>query len=349
MRRYVERMRAEMEEVKSLVGSSGASPDAADRIGGFVRRMINEKEFGRTQSVWASLPFNYRIVPTPIRNALMRVLLGLKAPAVTTEDIRPFVEFLGSLRALDDSSGQRQDITFTPRPILVLSHDVEGSGGFEKALDLAAIEERFGFRSTWFVVTGEYAIDHGVLEELGARGHRIGWHEYRHDNRFPFLDRKEMLDRMARSEGFFNRYNVGGFRSPSYLFSDAMFEALTGRFAYDSSRLDYDVISGKEIKGCFCPYPYFRESGLLELPVTIPFEIPFIAGKNVSWEVWRAKTAFLLGHAAMVHINTHPDPHYSGTPRMMDEYGKYLAHLMDTEIECVLADELAETIHDARN
>src|SRR3989304_7531838 len=313
----------------------------------FILSTINEKAFSKDFYFWKYFPFNYRKVPLSLRDAILWALMKRGKFRDGTE-IKQFVSFIKYLRENKFYfRGNGISIFFLEAPLLLLSHDIETANGFKMALKMANIEESLGFRSTWFIITGEYKIDESVLNELVIRGHKIGWHEFKHDNRFPFLSQKGMEKRIAKSMDFIKKYNVKGFRSPSYLFSEKMFKKIREYFAYDSSRLDYDIISGGRQKGCYCPYPFLLESGLLEIPVTIPWEIPFISDEPLK-DYWERKIALLLENNALIHINTHPDPHYSGNGGMMTRYEILLTSLRGKNIKNVSIEELTGVINAER-
>src|SRR3989339_192148 len=310
-----------------------------------VRHVMHEKAYAGKAAFWKYLPFNYRKVPVGLRNLILAHFMSKKAVKPDDGRVKAFVDFLDVLRNKKfDFAANDVYIFFQEQPLLILSHDIDTGEGFDWVLPIAEVEESLGFRSTWNIVTGEYGIRGDILEKLVSKGHSIGWHELIHDNKFPFLDRGEMDARISESMWFIEKYKVKGFRSPSYLFTSNMFESLKNVFSYDSSRLDYDDISRNSPRGCCCPYPFLLESGLLEIPVTIPFEMPFLK-KQYHTGYWNDKIDFLIKNNALLHVNTHPDPHYSGNDNMIAEYAVMLKSIKEKQVKNRLAEEISGDIN----
>ena len=66
---------------------------------------------------------------------------------------------------------------------LVLTHDVEGPLGQSFVPQVAALEESYGFRSSFNFVPEGSKIDLHLLEELRERGFEVGVHGLKHDGR----------------------------------------------------------------------------------------------------------------------------------------------------------------------
>ncbi len=207
------------------------------------------------------------------------------------------------------------------RAAAALTHDVEGSEGQARCLEVAALEERYGFRSCFNFVAERYPLDQGVMDELRARGHEIGLHGIRHDGR-KFSSRSIFEERVQAMRRYRDAWRVEGFRSPAtHRRWDWMPEL---PFAYDSSFPDtdpYEPIPG----GCGSPWP-FRLGDLIELPITLPQD-------HTVWEIlrqpalplWLAKVDWLRQVRGLATIIVHPD--YLSRRERWEEYEAFLAGL----------------------
>jgi hypothetical protein len=204
---------------------------------------------------------------------------------------------------------------------LILTHDVETAGGYDKIELLCDIETAAGYRSSWnFVPMNHDAAQDGLLEELRSKGFEVGVHGLYHDGR----DIAELDTRLPEIRRHAERWGASGFRSPSTLRSwDEMPRLL---FDYDSSYFDtspYEPQPG----GCCTWLPYMNEN-LVELPITLPqdhtlFEVLEVADA----EVWLEKARFLKRQSGMALVLTHPD--YCGNERLVTAYQALLDEFAD--------------------
>src|SRR5262245_8890497 len=78
---------------------------------------------------------------------------------------------------------------------VVLTHDVESQKGVDRALELAALEQSLGFRSSFnFIPEGSYTTPASLRADLTDRGFEVGVHDLRHDGK---LYRSEKTFRKA--------------------------------------------------------------------------------------------------------------------------------------------------------
>ena len=204
---------------------------------------------------------------------------------------------------------------------VVLTHDVEGLEGQARCREVAALEERFGFRSCFNFVAERYPVDTTLQAELRDRGHELGLHGIKHDG-LKFSSREVFEERVESMRRYRDLWKVDGFRSPATHRRWEWMPELP--FLYDSSFPDtdpYEPIPG----GCASPWPFWLGS-LIELPITLPqdhtlWEIL----KRPALEVWLQKLNWLRGCRGLATILVHPD--YLTTPARWAEYQAFLAEL----------------------
>jgi len=204
------------------------------------------------------------------------------------------------------------------RGALVLTHDVEGVEGQRRCSDLADLEAKNGFKSSFNFVAERYPLDRDLMLELQARGFEIGVHGIKHDGR-KFSTRAIYEERLKALTLYRDAWKSVGFRSPATHRRWEWMHELP--FEYDSSFPDtdpYEPIPG----GCGTPWP-FMLGDLVELPITMPQD-------HTLWEIlgtgalttWRAKLKWLLGCQGLINIIVHPD--YLTTKSRWADYEAFL-------------------------
>ena len=97
---------------------------------------------------------------------------------------------------------------------LVLTHDVETAEGLDKCYQLAEIEERLGFRSSFNFVAGDYPVPVALRQYLTDRGFEIGVHGLHHDQN-PFRSESIFKKQAIEINRYLKEWGSVGFRSPS--------------------------------------------------------------------------------------------------------------------------------------
>jgi hypothetical protein len=200
----------------------------------------------------------------------------------------------------------------------VLTHDVEGPRGQRFARELAALEERLGFRSSFNFVPELYEVDASLLEDLRARGFEVGVHGLRHDGRL-FSSRDGFAAAAPRINDYVARWDAAGFRSPMthrqpYWMQDLAVE-------YDLSFFDtdpFEPIGG----GTMSIWP-FRMGRFVELPYTLVQDHTLMVTLGeTSARLWLEKLEFVAANGGMALLNSHPD--YLREPRHLAIYEELL-------------------------
>lgn len=298
-----------------------------------IASILNESYFEPRRPVHSYLPRAYQLVPGNLRLQAFGLLLRLRQQASDpglrlrwqTGDAgfpawprEPSLEVLRGavLRAWRLATGAEElPSTLWPdgkRYALVLSHDVDTARGFAQIPEIAAVEEAHGFRSSWFVVGTQYRIDHALLDGLRQRGHEIALHGDRHDNRIAYQSPGRIERRLDACASFVSRHGVSGFRSPSLLETPTLREALRPRFRYTSDVPDSEsdsLIAPR--RGCASCFPFLKR-GLLEIPITLPFDDKLLlSGCKAAGllDAWRAKLAWIRAVGGLAQLLLHAEPH----------------------------------------
>ena len=204
---------------------------------------------------------------------------------------------------------------------LVLTHDVESLQGQQFVRQVAALEERYGFRSSFNFVPEGYQVDGDLLAELEERGFEVGVHGLKHDGKL-FLSRDAFLKRAGRINHYLKTWGAVGFRAPLTHRNPEWMQAL--EIEYDSSFFDtdpYETIAG----GTMSIWP-FMLGRFVELPYTLPQDHTLMVtlGKDTP-RLWLDKADFIRRYCGMALLNTHPD--YMRTPKQFAIYRAFLGEM----------------------
>ena len=208
---------------------------------------------------------------------------------------------------------------------LVLTHDVESADGLRRALELAAVEEDRGFRSSFNIVASWYPVDMGIVSELQERGFEIGVHGVYHD-RSMFSSREQFESQQPAVREATDRFGAVGFRSPS---THRVFEWLGDLpVVYDCSIPHSDPYEPQP-GGCCSIWPFFV-GDVVELPYTLPQDhtlFTILGHKTI--DLWLRQVDELIARNGLIQLVSHPDPGYLGDPDKRELYSAMLDALSD--------------------
>ncbi|MBW2975622.1 hypothetical protein KY366_07925 [Candidatus Woesearchaeota archaeon] len=201
---------------------------------------------------------------------------------------------------------------------VILSHDVDSGWIFRNSnfKKFSGIEEKYGFRSSWHIVTGKYTLDMGILEHLESAGHEIAFHGYKHDSKLAFIKKKEIEKRFLKSLWFLKRFKVRGVRTPRLSKTKKFYNVSERFFSYDSS---FTTVS------CYTVFPFFI-GNLCELPITLPVDTEFLGNKDKD-SILSALTErweYIRKVGGLVSFSTHPEPHLAGNKFWLEIYDRFL-------------------------
>jgi hypothetical protein len=203
---------------------------------------------------------------------------------------------------------------------VVLTHDVEAKGGYERIPLLRDVERAAGYRSSWnFVPLREpreerYEVGADVLVRLDEEGCEVGVHGLHHDGR-DLASLATLRKRLPTIRVFAERWGAVGFRAPATQ-RDWDWMPLLG-FSYDSSFADSDPYEPTP-GGCCSLYPFFNE-GMVELPITLPQDhTVYTILERTDATLWLTKAEHIRARGGMALVLTHPD--YADDANMVDAY-----------------------------
>ena len=313
--------------------------------------VVYEKYADLRRPFYTFSPFNYQRIPPAARYYGQKLFKRDNRLTMAF----PSWPYEGSLERLRKvfagrSSGIEYDRFIKPiswpenkRCALILTHDIESDTNWKWVRKIASMEKELGFRSSWNVVPKLYKIDYAVLDWLAQNGFEIGLHGYNHDNKLAYLSDESMRNRLEASRDLIKLYNIAGFRSPSWLRSERLFNVLQEYFLYDCSVPDVDYLSPAGIGGCCSVFPYMR-GRLVELPTTLPYEFPVQCGVKPSDlnAFWKEKISKIKENMGCITVVTHPDPFYGGNDSMVSSYKELLEGLAgDRDIVSMLPRDAA--------
>jgi peptidoglycan/xylan/chitin deacetylase (PgdA/CDA1 family) len=223
---------------------------------------------------------------------------------------------------------------------LVLTHDVDTARGQEKCIQLAAVEEKFGFRSSFNFVAEEYHVLAVLRSYLADHGFEIGVHGLTHNGN-PFRSKKVFQEQATRINEYLKDWKCVGFRSPGMYHNLDWIGELN--IDYDASTFDTDPFepqpdgmgtifpfwvaadgqaatssaisltpgsNGPELQPGTCnPQPAtVSQAGFVELPYTLPQDFTlFVLMKERNIDIWKKKLDWIVENGGMALLNIHPD------------------------------------------
>jgi glycosyltransferase involved in cell wall biosynthesis/peptidoglycan/xylan/chitin deacetylase (PgdA/CDA1 family) len=192
---------------------------------------------------------------------------------------------------------------------LVLTHDVEGAKGYSRVEQVADLEKRHGFRSSFnFVPEGEYILSADLRESMVGEGFEVGVHGLQHDGKL-YASKEEFAGKAAQIRNFLREWKACGFRSPLMQHRLSWLHQLG--VEYDASTFDTDPFEPEpDAVGTIFPFwvPGPNNSGFVELPYTLPQDFTlFVVLREPNIEIWKKKLDWVAACGGMALLNTHPD------------------------------------------
>jgi peptidoglycan/xylan/chitin deacetylase (PgdA/CDA1 family) len=236
---------------------------------------------------------------------------------------------------------------------LLLTHDVEKANGQEKCVQLGALEETVGFRSSFNFVAEGYHVSAGLRSYLTDNGFEIGIHGLTHKGN-PFRSRKIFQEQAIRINQYLTDWKCVGYRSPSMYHNLGWIGELN--IDYDASTFDTDPFEPQP-DGMGTIFPIWvsgnsKQKGYVELPYTLSQDFTlFILMKERNIGIWKKKLDWIAENGGMALLNTHPDyMNFEGKRLSVEEYPahyyreflEYVRHEYKGQYWHVLPKELAK-------
>jgi hypothetical protein len=191
---------------------------------------------------------------------------------------------------------------------VLLTHDVEQKGGYDKVPDLMEVDKSAGFRSCFNFVPRRYTTEMAMVNMLAENRFEVGVHGLYHDGKL-FSSRKMWEHRMPQVSHYLEKWGAVGFYSPSTIRNLDWLHELD--IEYDSSTFDTDPFEPQpDAAGSIFPYPVTSDAGCsyVEIPYTLPQDFTlFVLMREKSNAVWKQKIDWIVEQGGMIHIRTHPD------------------------------------------
>jgi len=276
-------------------------------------------------------PFIPRAIQMRMKHGYAKVQKAMEFPAWPIErSLDDFRELLLWCIIRATHAEQLTSLELWPqgkRFAVLLTHDVEQSGGVSNIGPLAELEKRFGMRSSWNFVPERYPFDKAILSRLQAEGFEIGVHGLTHDGRL-FESRKIFLQRAPRINEYARQWHASGFRSPACHRIFEWMETEDLDFAYDSSFPDTDPYQPMP-GGCCTVFPWFLGSKV-EMPVSVPQDhLVWDVLGDMSGEAWRSKIDYIAARGGLAVVIVHPD--YVTDHQRLGEYERLLQYVASRE------------------
>lgn len=220
------------------------------------------------------------------------------------------------------------------RSAFVLTHDVEGKKGLDQCRQLAELEMRLGFRSSFnFVPEGAYETPKPLRDFLTEHGFELGVHDLRHDGRL-YASKSKFRKHAEKINHYLEAWGAVGFRSGFMLHNLDWIRELN--ILYDASTFDTDPFEPQP-DGVNTIFPFWVSrsdgSGYVELPYTLPQDSTlFLIFRESGIDTWRRKLDWVATQGGMALVNVHPDYMSFDGARSTSEYP---AHLYQEFLEYV--------------
>jgi glycosyltransferase involved in cell wall biosynthesis/peptidoglycan/xylan/chitin deacetylase (PgdA/CDA1 family) len=205
---------------------------------------------------------------------------------------------------------------------LILTHDVESAEGQDKCYQLAELEERLGFRSSFNFVAGDYTVPTELRQHLTDRGFEIGVHGLHHDQN-PFRSESIFKKQSVEINRTLKEWGAVGFRSPSMYHDLEMLRQLD--IEYDASTFDTDPFEPQP-DGMGTIFPFWvsdrdRQKGYVELPYTLPQDfLLFVLMHEKNIDIWKKKLDWIADQGGMALFIAHPGYMRFNNTLVYDEY-----------------------------
>jgi peptidoglycan/xylan/chitin deacetylase (PgdA/CDA1 family) len=206
---------------------------------------------------------------------------------------------------------------------LVLMHDVDNQRGHDRVRSLMAIEEEYGFRSSFNFVPERYRVSESLRSEVQHRGFEVGVHGLKHDGKL-FASRTLFDESAPKIRAYMRDWRAEGFSAPSMLRNLEWADELG--MVYEVSTFDTDPFEPEPF-GVRTIFPYWVDGrsntgGHIELPYTLAqdFTLFMILGEQ-SIDVWKQKLDWIAERGGLALLNTHPDyMQFDGQRKGPEEY-----------------------------
>jgi hypothetical protein len=206
---------------------------------------------------------------------------------------------------------------------LLLSHDVDTEKGQSRAIELAALEMKLGFRSAFNFVPERYTNSKKIRDQLSDNGFEINVHGLKHDGKL-FSSKKIFEQRAVEINKYLKEWGSKGFTSPSMICHADWLHRLD--ITYSLSTFDTDPFEPQpDSVGSIFPFWVGNgqsSKGYVELPYSLPQDhLIFVILREKTIDIWKRKLDWVASCGGMALLNTHSDyMNFDGTKLSSEEY-----------------------------
>ena len=310
------------------------------------RQIVEERYLKPAKApLHSRLPFDYHRVPGRLRLALYPLVAGRSSddgercppyPAWPVEDrVDTYRAMLfAGLEGIPIDRALPASWPGGARYPLMVTHDIDTKKGMARAGVVLDEMVALGLKPCFFLVAHGYTWDEGFCDAVRQAGGEIALHGDTHDNRIAFETPERIAQRLDSCRDLLRRQQIVGFRSPSLLVSDALYDAVGARFAWDSSVPDTDTntLLGPR-RGCATVFPFRRRSCLV-LPTTMPADDRLLLQGYRGLDMLallRRKWLAIRKIGGLCHFLTHPEPHLFGRRLLRDLYRALFEEILADE------------------
>src|SRR6266849_10191564 len=192
---------------------------------------------------------------------------------------------------------------------VVLTHDVEGPTGLERVKQLAELEMKLGFRSSFnFIPEGDYRVTKDLRDWLTSNGFEVGVHDLYHDGKL-YASKEAFREHARKINYYLEEWNAVGFRSGFMHHNLDWIHDLN--ILYDASTFDTDPFEPQP-DGVDTIFPFLVNGlgrpGYLEIPYTLVQDFNlFIILQERTIDVWKRKLDWIVERGGMALLDVHPD------------------------------------------
>lgn len=192
---------------------------------------------------------------------------------------------------------------------LILTHDVDTSKGQDRCRNLAQLEMKLGFRSSFNFVPRRYKVSAELRNFLTEHGFEVGVHGLYHDGQY-YHSYRIWAERSRIINQYLKEWDSCGFRSPSMHHNLDWIRDLD--IQYDCSTFDTDPFEPySDSVGTIFPFwvkGNDEQKGYVELPYTLPQDFTlFIMLKEKGIDIWKRKLNWIIQKGGMALVIVHPD------------------------------------------
>lgn len=240
------------------------------------------------------------IVPRRLQLFLRKRLIAFQIKKY--EDIWPILP--GSEKKPENWKGWPDGKQFA----LILTHDVESEAGVNQSLQLAALEKKHGFRSSFNFVPERYHTPETIFTNLKNDGFEIGVHGLYHDGKL-FSSYNLFQQRAEKINYYLKKWNAVGFRAPAMHHRLDWLHLLD--IQYDLSTFDTDPFE-PQADGVGTIFPFVLsyknpDKNIVEMPYTLVQDFTVFVLMNKDIQIWKQKLDWIAEHGGMALVNVHPD------------------------------------------